>query len=727
MIENRIDDVDDVDDVAADHDVAPEPAVPIEDDRVTVVVATRDRRRDLAVTLGRHRAPVILVDNGSRDGTAAMVRERYPAVTVIQMGTNAGAFGRTVGARAAGTEFIAFADDDSWWSTGSLRAAADLLAANPGVAAVAGSILVGPEETPDPFCRVLAQSPLPASSSGHPTLLGFVACATMVRRQAFLDVGGFDDVVRFPGEEERVALDLVGRGHELIYAPHVVIHHHPSASRSAPAERVRAVTRSALLTAVQRLPWNAVLRRAGRAARAGGPQRLGLWDATRELPRALSRRRTVGPAVRDQLALLDRGTEPGGDEGQRPADAAGRDRTLELIRRGYRFTGALPATSTRIRLAGRGALVITGTAGVRTFYGTPALRRRGAVPLPVRGLLFGPGAVHGLDGAEHRHRKAMFTGIVTPDAVQRLAELADREWTRALDEWRTAGEGEVFATAVVVFGAAVQRWAGLASPDDRSSVEMSRIVDGFGVLGPPMLRAWLGRFRSQRWARGLIRQARRTGPALPDGSPLWTVANATGPSGVRLPSNLAATELLNILRPTVAVAWLAAFGALALSRSPEWSARIAAEPDGFPAGPVARACAHETRRWAPFVPVLASRADRDLELPQGRLRRGERLVLNVHATDHDPASWPDPGSFDPGRFLPDDTPSRSEGFVPQGGGDVATGHRCPGEPIAVELLALTLRRLSRLGATLPDQDLGVDLRRMPTRPASGVRLSMPAG
>ena len=176
-----------------------------------------------------------------------------------------------------------------------------------------------------------------------------------------------------------------------------------------------------------------------------------------------------------------------------------------------------------------------------------------------------------------------------------------------------------------------------------------------------------------------------------------------------------------------AVAWLAAFGALALQRSPDWAARIAVEPDGFPAGPVARACAHETRRWAPFVPVLAAKADRDLDLPQGRLRRGERIVLNVHGTDHDPMTWPDPGTFAPGRFLPNDSPSRSDGFVPQGGGDVATGHRCPGESVAVELLAMTLRRLSRLGATLPPQDLTVDRRRMPTRPASGVRLALPTG
>lgn len=321
----------------------------------------------------------------------------------------------------------------------------------------------------------------------------------------------------------------------------------------------------------------------------------------------------------------------------------------------------------------------------------------------------------------------MFTDILTPDAVRRLAELADLEWTRAIDRWRPVGGGEVFATAVTVYGAAVQRWAGLGRPDDRFSVEMSRIVHGFGKVGSPMVGAWVARIRSQRWARRLIRDARRSGPALPDGSVMWAIAHGTDPSGVRLPVGVAATELLNLLRPTVAVAWLAAFGALALQRSPDWAARIAVEPDGFPAGPVARACAHETRRWAPFVPVLAAKADRDLDLPQGRLRRGERIVLNVHGTDHDPMTWPDPGTFAPGRFLPDDSPSRSDGFVPQGGGDVATGHRCPGESVAVELLAMTLRRLSRLGATLPPQDLTVDRRRMPTRPASGVRLALPTG
>ena len=53
--------------------------------RVTVVIATRNRRPELLRTLGRlhelpDRPPVIVVDNASADGSAAAVLDRYPAV-----------------------------------------------------------------------------------------------------------------------------------------------------------------------------------------------------------------------------------------------------------------------------------------------------------------------------------------------------------------------------------------------------------------------------------------------------------------------------------------------------------------------------------------------------------------------------------------------------------------------------------------------------------------------
>lgn len=305
----------------------PDPRVPgdpppVEDTRITVVVASMNRRDELLESLGRHRAPVVLVDNGSTDGTAAAVRAAHPHVDVVELPRNLAAAARTVGARRARTEYVAFADDDSWWSPGSLRTAADALADHPTVALVNASVLVGPDERPDPFGTVLAGSPLPGDALPGPRVLGFIACAAMVRRDAFLEVGGFDDVVRFPGEEERVAWDLTAAGWTLAYLPEAVVHHHPSPRRHSPEARVRAITRSALLSAVLRLPWRDVAARWRSAVvggRAGSAQpgaalhpgaqdalRLGARDALRDVPRALRRRRVLPPQVLADLDLLAR-------------------------------------------------------------------------------------------------------------------------------------------------------------------------------------------------------------------------------------------------------------------------------------------------------------------------------------------------------------------------------------------------------------------------------------
>src|SRR5690554_2645624 len=89
---------------------------------------------------------------------------------------------------------------------GALRSAAGALAGHDRLALVNARILVGEEERPDPTCTQMARSPLPGTG-GVPgvAVLGFIACAAMVRRDAFLEAGGFDHVVRFPGEEERLA------------------------------------------------------------------------------------------------------------------------------------------------------------------------------------------------------------------------------------------------------------------------------------------------------------------------------------------------------------------------------------------------------------------------------------------------------------------------------------------------------------------------------------------
>jgi GT2 family glycosyltransferase len=277
---------------------------------VTVVVASRNRRTDLLASLPRHEAPVILVDNASTDGTVEAVRASHPDVTVLPQTRNLGAEGRTVGVARAGTPFVAFADDDSWWGPGELGRAVTIMRAHPRLAVLVARVLVGPEQRLDPVCAEMAASPLGAPPDlPGPALLGFIACGALVRTEAFTAVGGFDPVVRFPGEEERLALDLAAAGWGISYVDSVTVHHHPSPARHSPAERQAAIWRSRLLTAVMRLPWTDVLRVVREAVAAGASGRAGVRQALPDIYAALRSRRVVPQSVLDDLRRLRSGAE----------------------------------------------------------------------------------------------------------------------------------------------------------------------------------------------------------------------------------------------------------------------------------------------------------------------------------------------------------------------------------------------------------------------------------
>jgi GT2 family glycosyltransferase len=282
------------------------------DRRVAVVVATRNRVQELLCTLAAlerlpERPRVVVVDNGSDDDTASWVRKRHEAVEVIELDRKLGAAARTVGARLAGERYVAFSDDDSWWASGALARAVELLERHPRLAVLAARILVGPEGRLDPVCAAMAASPLPpAADLPGPSVLGFVACGAVVRRPAFLEAGGFHPRFGVGGEEELLALDLVARGWGLAYVPEVVAHHHPSPSRD-PAGRRRTQVRNALWSAWLRRPPAGVARQTARvlpAALADPATRAGVVEAARGLPWVLRERRPVPAELERALRTL---------------------------------------------------------------------------------------------------------------------------------------------------------------------------------------------------------------------------------------------------------------------------------------------------------------------------------------------------------------------------------------------------------------------------------------
>jgi GT2 family glycosyltransferase len=281
--------------------------------RTTVVIITRNRSDGLRRVLQQldaipERPPVIVVDNGSADATAAIVAAEGPRVRGVTLGRNAGASGRNAGLERAATPYVAFSDDDSWWAPGALQRAAGHFDRYPRLALLCGLVTVGRDQRVDPTCMAMRHSPLPrASDLPGPSILGFVACGAVVRRDAFLQTGGFHSRFEVGGEETLLAIDLAHRGWGLAYCEDVVAHHHPSAEGERPGRRARMI-RNGL--------WTTWLRRSGRKALAATgaalyaaawdpAARAGLGAAFGGIPWILRERSPVALTLEAKLRLLE--------------------------------------------------------------------------------------------------------------------------------------------------------------------------------------------------------------------------------------------------------------------------------------------------------------------------------------------------------------------------------------------------------------------------------------
>lgn len=256
---------------------------------------------------------IIVVDNGSVDATSDTARAMGSLVEVIQLDQNLGCAGRNVGVLRARTPHIAFSDDDSWWAAGSLARAVELFEANPKLGLIAARILVGPNQRLDPICEVMAISDLPHDSRsaiwdvGRP-IVGFAACGAIVRREAFLEAGGFEQRLGVGGEETILALDLLRHGWQLAYVDQLTAYHRPSPIRDR-AKRRQIEVRNALWSAWLRRPAASTLAETWRIlTRSLRDQtvRAGFIEAAQGLPWVLPARDPIPTEIERQIKIADK-------------------------------------------------------------------------------------------------------------------------------------------------------------------------------------------------------------------------------------------------------------------------------------------------------------------------------------------------------------------------------------------------------------------------------------
>jgi N-acetylglucosaminyl-diphospho-decaprenol L-rhamnosyltransferase len=241
---------------------------------IDAVVATRDSCQLVLDCIERLGSPllerVIVVDNGSTDGTAAAVRARRPDVDVVRLERPEGlSFAYNRGAEAGSADLILFLNDDVFASDESIAGLASALEARPEAVAAAGRLV-------DPHDGRTQKAYLPQAFPGPLTLAASLlgrprrpvqlddeaivavdqppgACL-LVRRRPFEAVGRWDEDYEFWFEDVDLArrLGVVG---ELLFVPTAVFPHVGAASarRLTQPEIVSRHYRGALLYAQRHL------------------------------------------------------------------------------------------------------------------------------------------------------------------------------------------------------------------------------------------------------------------------------------------------------------------------------------------------------------------------------------------------------------------------------------------------------------------------------------------
>lgn len=400
------------------------------------------------------------------------------------------------------------------------------------------------------------------------------------------------------------------------------------------------------------------------------------------------------------------------------------DNSLALMKEGYLFIGnrvkRYQSDLFEARLLGRKVICMSGEEAAKVFYNSEYFQRKGVAPKRIQKSLFGENAIQTLDGEEHIHRKLLFMSLMTPEHAKRLGELTMAAWQASMSSWQDAKKVVLFEEAQTILCRIACDWAGvplLKSEVKSRAEDFGAMVNAFGAVGPRHWKGRRARTRAEEWIMGLIEDVRSGRLTAQKGSALYEIASYRKVNGSQLDKQMAAVELINVLRPIVAIATFITFTNLALYENPQYKSKLQVNNNTF-----LEMFVQEVRRFYPFGPFVGAKVKKNFSWNTFKFEKGMLVFLDMYGTNHDPRLWDDPYEFQPERFK--EWKGSLFDFIPQGGGDPAQGHRCPGEGITIAVMKASLDFfVNKVEFDVPDQDLSYSLIRMPSLPESGFIMS----
>ncbi len=396
------------------------------------------------------------------------------------------------------------------------------------------------------------------------------------------------------------------------------------------------------------------------------------------------------------------------------------DSTFFFLREGYLFiSNRMKLKDTDIftaRFLGKKVTFLMGKEAAELFYNEKYFKRKGVAPMRVQKTLFGRKAIQGLDGQKHKNRKAFFMSLLTSEYERKFLDICQSNLDEYGAKWEKKSSVMLYKESQKVLFESVCQWVGISYDKgkiDQYAENFGLMIYGFGRFGKKYRQGKAARKQVEKWVRESIIEVREGTQLVDEKSPLYLMS-VYKESGNTLSPQMAAVELINMIRPIIAIATFITFEALALEDYPECRERIKKREPLY----LEMFC-EEVRRFYPFAPFVGAKVKHDFVWKNYVFKKNTLVILDLYGTNHDSKIWSRPDQFRPKRFKAREKDLYA--FIPQGGGKIQSGHRCAGDVITLKVMEVFADYLvNHLHYDVPKQNLKYSLKKIPTLPKSGL-------
>lgn len=179
--------------------------------KASFIIVNYNRKEELYLTIYRTLSlfeknqgsyELIVIDNASVDGSAAMVKREFPMVILIENKLNIGAPAWNIGFEMARGEYFVLLDDDSQLDSG-LESALSYMDANADIGVLALNITGGAFET--------------SHWDNLSSYSGFIGCGAIIRRSLYEKIGGYADWIFLYTNEYEFGIRTMEAGYKILY------------------------------------------------------------------------------------------------------------------------------------------------------------------------------------------------------------------------------------------------------------------------------------------------------------------------------------------------------------------------------------------------------------------------------------------------------------------------------------------------------------------------------